>query len=300
MIVYHKSGEIDRTQWDNCIRNSAGSKPYAFSWCLDIMAPGWEALVDDEYDSVFPIPSLVRFGIKYTSTPRFLQQLGAFSPDKPVAQAVQEFLDFMPEIYRITDLNIAQKVDHHSFKVTEKFNYELNLSASYDELEKKFTPECRRFISQAAKKYEPTDDITPRELIKICQADRIFGFKTAKPSDYERIETLMNYCLSTGKGRITGVRTARKKVIYGIFLLQVHGSITILLEANTAGSLQKHIGYHIINEVIRQSASKHLLLDFAGTDGHYQVPAGKSFGGWVVPYYRIYRNRLLWPARIMK
>jgi hypothetical protein len=300
MIVYLKSGEIDRAQWDYCIRNSAGAKPYAYSWCLDIMAPGWEALVDDEYDSVFPIPSFTRFGVKYIATPKFLQQLGAFSPDKPVTQSVKEFLDYMPELFRLTDLCIAQEVDHHNYKVTEKSNYELNLSQTYDEIERNFTPECRRFISHAGKRYFQTEDITPRELVRVCQADRRFGLRTAKISDYEHIEKLMEYCLSSGKGRIIGVRASRKKVLYGIFLLQIHGSITILLEANTAGSLQKHIGYYVINEIIRHSASKHLVLDFAGTTGHYPTPAGKSFGGQIVPYYRIYRNRLLWPARIMK
>jgi len=37
MIVYHKNNEIDREQWDNCIRNSPGVSPYAYSWYLDIM-----------------------------------------------------------------------------------------------------------------------------------------------------------------------------------------------------------------------------------------------------------------------
>ena len=68
MIVYHKNNEIDREQWDNCIKNSPGVKPYAYSWYLDIMAPGWEALVDDDYDSVFPVPGFSRFGIKYVAT----------------------------------------------------------------------------------------------------------------------------------------------------------------------------------------------------------------------------------------
>ena len=44
MIDYLKNNEIDREQWDNCIRNSPGVKPYAYSWYLDIMAPDGKAL----------------------------------------------------------------------------------------------------------------------------------------------------------------------------------------------------------------------------------------------------------------
>ncbi len=105
MIVYLKSDEIDREQWDNCIRNSGASIPYPWSWFLDIMSPGWEALVDDDYDSVFPLPCNSRFGVKYAATPAFIGQLGAFSPDKPAGDMLVEFLDYMPDAFRLTDLS---------------------------------------------------------------------------------------------------------------------------------------------------------------------------------------------------
>src|SRR5512136_2157781 len=100
MIVYLKNQEIDRAQWDTCIGLSQSTKPYAYSWYLDIMAPGWEALVDDDYDSVFPIPGFSKLGIQYVATPMFLQQLGAFSPDKPTGKAIVEFLEYLPDFYR--------------------------------------------------------------------------------------------------------------------------------------------------------------------------------------------------------
>lgn len=48
MITYLFNSEIDKDKWDNCIKNSPGAKPYAYSWYLDIMAPGWQALVDED------------------------------------------------------------------------------------------------------------------------------------------------------------------------------------------------------------------------------------------------------------
>jgi hypothetical protein len=30
MIVYHKNIEIDGEQWNNCIKNTPGVKPYAY------------------------------------------------------------------------------------------------------------------------------------------------------------------------------------------------------------------------------------------------------------------------------
>jgi hypothetical protein len=301
MIVYHKNNEIDREQWDNCISNSGYAKPYAYSWYLDIMSPGWEALVDDDYDSVFPIPSYITFGLQFASTPSFIQQLGAFSPDKPDSQAIVEFLDYMPEIYKLIDICVGQKISYPGYKVTEKNNFELSLTAPYEKLYEKFTQECRRYISNnARKKYEITGNVSPDELVETCIINRLSNPKGVKTKTYEKLIELMSFCISKNKGSIVAVRTARKKIIYGIFLIKLHRSITIILEANTPASITKHIGHFVINEVIKDHASSAVVLDFAGTSGIPSSSNGKSFGAALAPYYRIYRNRLFWPSRIMK
>jgi hypothetical protein len=110
----------------------------------------------------------------------------------------------------------------------------------------------------------------------------------------------MDYCIIGKKGRIIGVRTARKKLVYGIFIIEFHRSNTIILEANTPASITKHIGHFVVNEIIREKSSAAAVLDFAGASGITAISLGKSFGAVDVPYYRIYRNRLFWPARIMK
>ena len=168
MIVYHKNNEIDREQWDNCIKNTPGSKPYAYSWYLDIMAPGWHALVDDDYDSVFPVPGFNRFGIQYVATPVFLQQLGAFSPDKPASQVINEFLDFMPDFYKFIDLCVGQKIDAKGYKVTEKINFELDLSKPYETIFNSFSDHCRRNVEASVKKNPILiSDISPDEIIDL-------------------------------------------------------------------------------------------------------------------------------------
>lgn len=301
MIIYYKNDEIDRELWDNCIKHSHSPRPYAYSWYLDNIAPGWEALVDDDYDSVFPIPSFVRFGIKFAANPPFLQQLGAFSPDKPATNVIVEFLDYMPEIFKLTDLCVGQKVEYHGYKVHEKSNFELSLSSHFEKLWDGYSPECRKRISVAAKKrYELSANISPEELTDLGLRNRRLNLKGVKVTDYERIIRLMHFCINNGKGQILGVRAAKKRLIYGVFLVQIHGSVTIVMEVNTAGSLEKHIGYFVINEIIRENAAKYTKLDFAGISNISAVPAGQAFGGNRVPYYRIYRNRLFWPARIMK
>ncbi|MBA4322240.1 MAG: hypothetical protein C0408_05420 [Odoribacter sp.] len=300
MIVYLKNPEIDRVQWDYCITESQSLKPYAFSWYLDIMAPGWEALVDDDYDSVFPVPGFRKYGIQYVATPIFLQQLGAFSPDKPSENAINEFLDYMPEFYRLIDLCVGQKVNYTNYRTTERSNYELDLSFPYEKLWNGYTSDCRRnILIGEKKKNELTSEVTPEELINLFAWNKGVKNKGIKLRDYERLNNLMNYCISNNKGKIIGVRV-RRKLIYGVFLVQIPGSITILFTTTSPESRDKRTGYFVINEIIRVNAMTETMLDFAGSSIPSIASFMESFGSRNAPYYRLYRNRLPWPIRMLK
>jgi hypothetical protein len=301
MIVYLKNSEIDRAQWDNCIKASKSNKPYAYSWYLDILAPGWEALIDDDYDSVFPLPGFKKYGIQYISTPVFLQQLGAFSPDKPVSGVLHEFIDYMPEFYRFIDLCIDQKVNYPGYKVTERSDYVLDLSLPYEKLYSTFSSDCRRNIQIATrKKIEMTSQVSPDELINLFIQNKGSLLVGIKPLDYQRLISLMNYCLSNKKGQIIGVRAARKRLIFGIFLVEIPGSKTILFTANSPESREKQIGYFVVNDIIRNNALTKNILDFAGSSIPSIAKFIESFGCINNPYYRIYRNSLPWPIRMLK
>ena len=300
MIVYLKNPEIDREQWDNCIAASQSFKPYAYSWYLDIMAPGWEALIDDEYDSVFPLPGFSRFRIHYITTPIFLQQLGAFSPDNPVEKVIYEFIDYMPEFYKFVDLCVGQKVNYKGYKTMERSNHELDLSLSYEKLWEGFTSDCRRNIQIGArKKSELSSDVSAEDLINLFVWNKGRKLKGIKIRDYERLKNLMNYCKENKKGRIIGVRI-KKKLIFGVFLVGIPGSVTILFTANTPESRENRIGYFVINEIIKENARTQAILDFAGSSIHSIASFMESFGCRNAPYYRIYRNRLPWPIRMLK
>jgi hypothetical protein len=301
MIVYHKNNEIDREQWDNCIKNSPGVKPYAYSWYLDLMAPGWEALVDDDYDSVFPVPGFSRFGIQYVATPQFLQQLGAFSPDKSASKALIEFLDYIPDIYRLIDLCVGHKIDFDRYKVTEKVNLELDLSKPYEKIWDNFSHHCKRNIEASVKKKpELVSDISPDEIIDLFIRNKGQEIRGIKMRDYQRLKNLMNFCLKNKKGRIIGVRAAKKTLIFGIFLIETQGNKTLLFVVNTPQSRERRIGYYVVNELIKNHASTRTILDFAGSSIPSIASFMESFGCVNVPFYRIYRNRLFWPVRMMK
>jgi len=285
MIVYHKNNEIDREQWDNCIKHSPEPRPYGYSWFLDIMAPGWEALVDDDYDSVFPLPSYTRFGIRFVETPAFVQQLGAYSPDKPGDKSLTEFLQYMPDSYRHIDLCVSQKVELDGYRITEKSNFELDLSKAYPKLADSFSPHCSRILdSLQKKKMEISFDISADQLIDLQIKNSGKMIPAIRLNEFQKLKNLMKFCLKNKKGRIVGVRTGRRKIVFGLFLVETHGRKTILFMVNTPEGVSKKAGYHVVNHIIGEHSSSRFVLDFSRSTTPSADSFMESFGSEQHPY----------------
>ncbi|RZL16335.1 MAG: hypothetical protein EOO62_01560, partial [Hymenobacter sp.] len=93
MIRYLRSGEVDRPQWDALLTRAPNGLIYGLSWYLDIVSPGWAALVKEEagrYVAVLPLPVRTKFGLKYLKQPLFAQQLGLFYLEEPTAADWQQ------------------------------------------------------------------------------------------------------------------------------------------------------------------------------------------------------------------
>jgi len=301
MIAYLKNDEIDRERWDNCLTEIAGVKPYPWSWYLDIMAPGWEALIDDDYATLFPLPGFRKFGFNYISTPVFLQQLGVFTPDSDAAGKAEEFISFIPGSYRLVDLNIGQEVKSEKYQVTPRSNFELKLDASYENVWFSYMSDCRRNINIAHRyPQEIVDDASPHEVISLFRNTIGKRAGVIRDSSYRKLHSLMDYCLSTGKGKLLGVRSPKGKLLWGIFTIDTADRITLLFTAGSRKSRELRTAYHVIDHIIKLNAGTGRTIDFAGSSVPSIAIFMKSFGGTKTTYYRLYSNMLPWPARLFK
>jgi hypothetical protein len=301
MIVYLKNEEINRERWDNCLSEIPGVKPYPYSWYLDIMAPGWEALVDDEYYSLFPLPGFRKYGFSYIATPIFLQQLGVFTPDSDSEKKATEFISLMPEFYRLIDLNIGQEVRIEGIRVTPRTNYELKLDTPYETAWFSYMSDCRRNINIAHRyPQDIVEEVKPHEVISLFRNNIGKRAGTIREISYRRLHSLMDHCLGTEKGRILGVRSPKGKLLWGIFIIEFAGRITLLFTAGSKKSRELRTSYHVIDHIIKTNAGSRKTVDFAGSSVPSIAIFMKSFGGTPSTYYRIYRNTLPWPVRLFK
>lgn len=301
MITYLKNEEIDRERWNNCLAEIHEVKPYPWSWYLDIMAPGWDALVDDDYDALFPLPRFRKYGFNYLATPVFLQQLGAFSPDIETVKKAEEFVSFLPDFFRLVDLNIAQKIETDEYKVTPRSNYELKLEVSYESLWFRYMTDCRRNINIAHRyPQEIVDNVKPHEIISLFRNNIGKRAGVIRDASYRHLHSLMDHCTGTAKGRILGVRSPKGKLLWGIFMIDIADRITLLFTAGSRKSRELRTAYHVIDHIIKLNSGTGKTVDFAGSSVPSIAIFMKSFGGTRTTYYRLFRNNLPWPARLFK
>ncbi len=301
MITYLKNNEIDRERWDACLTEIPGVKPYAMSWYLDIMAPGWEALVDDDYLALFPLPCRRKYGFTYSATPLFLQQLGLFTADGDTRAMAEEFISFMPGFFRLIDLAIGQEVRLSGYTLTPRINYEMRLDRPYEEMWVNYMSDCRRNVN-IARRYpqEIVGDVRPDELISLFTTYTARKSGIVKQGAYRRLKRLMDHCLASGTGRMLGVRSPRGKLLWGMFVIEFMGRSTMLFTAGSRKSRELRTSYLVIDHLIKSHAGSGHILDFAGSSVPSVAIFMRSFGGEKTTYWRLYRNNLPWPVRLLK
>ena len=123
MIRFLEHKEIDKAAWDQHLEACLNPLIYARSWYLDIISPGWAAMVYGDYETFMPLPVKTKFGIKLIIQPPMAQQLGVFYK-KSDAQ-VSALVDAIPKTFRYLHLalNEANDLMLKNWEQIKKTNY---------------------------------------------------------------------------------------------------------------------------------------------------------------------------------
>jgi hypothetical protein len=295
MILYIQHTRIDRERWDDCIRRSVNSLVYAFSWYLDIVSPGWEALVEDDYSSVFPLTHHSKAGIRYLRQPFFCQQLGIFSTNVVTEDMVTRFLLSIPSQFRFAEihLNYLNKVDGSLFSCTHRMNHELELIQSYPQAGAGYDQNVRRNIRKAREEgIEVHRKIEPDVLIRLFRDN--FGKREGKLGyrNYLTIQDLITHALRNSAGIIMGAGKAGAEPDAAAFFLRDRDRFIFLFSATDFRTRENGSMFLLLDTFIREHSSRPMLLDFEGGNDPGLGRFYKSFGARESRYPAVRINRL--------
>ncbi len=298
MINYLRHTQIDKARWDQCIRESVNSMVYGYSWYLDLVSPGWDALVEDDYTSVFPLTHKQKLGFRYLAQPFFTQQLGLFTTGHLTQELVTRFLDAIPAKFRLVEihLNSMNKVDPEKFEVVTRINHELELMYPYEELNRNYSKNTRRNLRKALDAgVEICRRVTADELITLFQ--RNFGKKEGKLGyrDYLTIQKLIGYSQKQASGILMGAGGKGDQLDAGAFFLKDRNRFIMLFAASDYMTRENGSMFLLLDTFIREHANQPSLLDFEGGNDPNLGRFYKSFGAreTIYPFIRISRTPFL-------
>lgn len=268
---------------------------YAYSWYLDIVHETWDALVEGDYEQVMPLPVSEKWGIKYIFQPFFVQQLGVFSKTILTPQIVKEFIEHIPQKFRLVDINLNSynMLDRGKFDVAMNKNHVLDLINKYEILSNKYATNTKRNLKKSQnKKLSLVKGIKPESLLQLFRDNKGKEVKKWGETEYQRLHRLMYMAIYKGRGMVYGVFGEHNQLCAGAFFLKSNNRLIFLFSATNQLGKENAAMTYLIDAVIQEFAPGKMVLDFEGSNDENLARYYKGFGAKEVAYSRFRRNNL--------
>jgi len=255
----------------------------------------WEALVENDYERVFPLTTGRKFGIDYLFQPRFTQQLGIFSQTLLTEEVVINFLDSIPSNFKYIDisLNTLNKLNKITRPTALWKNHELDLIATYQEISSNYSTNLKRNLKKAVNsKISILKNIKPDEVINIFRQNKGKLLDNLNDNDYHLLHHLIYLMIHKGIAEVVGAFNDKNELCAGAFF--VYSKNKAIFYFSATNLLAKETGAMplLIDTFIRENAGKHLTLDFEGSNDHNLARFYKSFGTKELYYPHYQKNSL--------
>ncbi len=294
-IKFLTNENINKQKWDACLTHAFNGNVYATSWYLDVIHPGWAALVEDDYVRVMPIPIKKKYGITYAYQPFFAQQHGVFSVSLLTPDIVTEFVKRIPDYIRVINLNLnsVSAPDPAVFPFTKLSNYMLDLINDYTFLHNKYKTNTKRNLKLAEKSnLTLMKALNHEEVITLFRENRGKGISSWGDAQYQVLSRLMYQAVYKGVGITYGVYNAQNELISGAFFLQKGSRLIFLFSGTNEQGRKVSALTFLIDAVIKEYAPGKMILDFEGSVNKDLARFYAGFGAKETYYYNLKINKL--------
>ena len=299
MIRYLKHSEINPEKWNQTVHNSLFSTIFVEHEMLDLLTGSdtWDALVQDDYEAVMPLPYRKKGVLKYVYTPFFMPQMGIFSDRELSPAGVDVFLSEVSKHFVLADIILNEKLDVNKRDMTF-VSHSMSLQLPYNELYGDFSQNTKRNIKTA----EKAGCVITRQQESVSEIIQLFirnkGNQTEvhfTDRDYQHLLQVANYLIDRNLLEIYSARTADNQLAAGALFVK-DGNRRWFWFSGRENQLSHCMPmFYLLNEYIRDYAETDLILDFNGSSNENVARLYHSFGGerYEIPFVRCYKN-LFW------
>ena len=294
MINYLEHNAIDKAKWDALIAECGNI--YAYSWYLDIVHPGWEALVEDDYQSVMPLTGGKKFGVNYLFQPFFVQQLGVFSKSPMTAEMTESFLKAIPSRYRFAEIRLnegnafaegTQGVEYHR-------NVLLDLNQEYEVIRANYHQNTKRNLAKAeSNNLQLVETVIPYHVVALFRDNRGALLDKWGDAEYNVLTHLAKVAQKRNAAFMLGVsEKGVGQLLCAAIFMKTKDRITFLFSGLTEEGKQRQAMTYLLDQVIQKHSCQPITFDFEGSDDDNLARFYLGFGGKETKYPSYCFNRL--------
>ena len=296
MIRYIRHDDINFEKWDSCIDRAVNGIFYAYSWYLDMCAVEWDALVEDDYVSVMPLPWRKKAGIRYCFQPFFIQQLGLFSTRSISEESCIRFLEAIPAdiMFGEFTLNTFNGLPEGYPSVSGRgVTYELDLITPYDRIRGNYSANIRRNINKAVKKGVFTVSTgRPEDIIQAFRQNRGRRNIPFGDNDYRVLKHIIYAGIHRGMVSLRCAYSGTNDFCAGIVFFKSHGKSVLLFSGATPLARENGAMSMLIDDYIRENSGSETVLDFEGSSDPNLARFYRGFGSIECVFLHIRINRM--------
>ena len=293
MIHYLEHNAIDKAKWDALIAECGNI--YAYSWYLDIVHPGWEALVEDDYQTVMPLTGGKKFGVNYLFQPFFVQQLGVFSKAL-TPETTEAFMEAIPSRYRFAEIRLnegnafaedIQGVEYHR-------NVLLDLNQEYNAIRSNYHQNTKRNLAKAeSNNLQLVETVIPYHVVALFRDNRGALLDKWGDAEYNVLTHLAKVAQKRNAAFMLGVsEKGVGQLLCAAIFMKTKDRITFLFSGLTEEGKQRQAMTYLLDQVIQQYARQPITFDFEGSDDDNLARFYLGFGGNETKYPSYCFNRL--------
>lgn len=294
MIQYLQHNQINKAKWDALI--AAHGNIYAYSWYLDIVHPNWEALVEDDYQSVMPLTGGKKFGVSYLFQPYFVQQLGVFSAAPITLTTTASFINAIPQHYRFAEIRLNENnpIAEGDLETTYHRNVLLDLNRDYETLRANYHQNTKRNLAKAeANNLQIVNTVIPYHVVALFTDNRGALLDKWGDAEYARLTRLAQEAQRRNAAFFLGVtEKGVGELLCAAIFMKTANRITFLFSGLKQAGKDKQAMTFLLDHVVQKYANQPITFDFEGSDDENLARFYLGFGGKEVQYPSYAYNNL--------
>lgn len=304
MINYYKHSEIDKEKWERCIKTSLSTTIFADFDFLSLASPNWDALIQDDYEVVMPLPNRAKLGIHYIYTPFFFSRLGIFSASPLTESQISAFIDAIPHRYWQVDLNLNEQNVSTLIerKIISLVSYRLNLQQPYLAIAGGYSENLRRNIRSSHKFSLSIDkSINVQDIVALFRHNRGKDRRIKiKSTDYSLFIQLTDDLLRRDLLDVWGVRDEAGNLLAGACFLKDAQCTWFWFSGRDERFSEKKAMFFLLDEYLKSVALHCTSFDFNGSMNENIARFYSQFGSKKYSYPMLCYSQRVYLSHLIK